>query len=240
MQVPRKINYRDAAVFVLVVLSISVVSYTQLLPPPTRPWEKKDWRDWTREECEIVLSRSPWAKSRSQFFSSIHYADPGSSIAYTAQIRSALPIRHALIREEQLRKRYDKMNSSQKAEFDRKMELKYGELSKDRIVVRIVFYWSGGFTDESRNNPPARVRFGKTAVLILSNGRTVSATQCRKIGEDLEAEFPRVLNGEPVIRSDDKLVIFTTGDMVKSKFRQTSSEFIFSLENMVYKGQREF
>lgn len=74
-------------------------------------WEKKDYRQWTDRECRKLLEDSPWANLHtvSQVFidplatdSTARERQPNPRIVYKVQIRSAAPVRQALVRLSQI------------------------------------------------------------------------------------------------------------------------------------------
>src|SRR5579862_781833 len=76
------------------------------------PWLTEDWTQWTSHDCSIVLEGSPWVQTI--------YRPVGGHRSYSTivQLRSALPIRQALLRQIQLEKHYDKMSAQKKRSFD--------------------------------------------------------------------------------------------------------------------------
>lgn len=202
-----------------------------------KPWETKDWREWTRQECRKVLEESPWTVR--------HLESPSASSNYrwyeqvfTAQFHSALPIRHALTRLKQIEKRYDKMDAKRREAFDRELDAELGGDFSNSIVVRLTSRWTNVFKDDL----PARTILlsGNTAAFELPGGRMVYATKFRLSGMDAEAVFPRFINGEPVIRPEDRVVQFTLGELSKVGFTPRLDRFVFKLDDMEYFGKREF
>ena len=92
-------------------------------------WLAKDYRQWTEKECRKLLEDSPWSQdyniSRTfveplQSASSERGREQRPQMKYQAQFRSALPIRQALVRLQQLNNKYDQMPPDQKQAFDEK------------------------------------------------------------------------------------------------------------------------
>jgi len=83
-------------------------------------WRGKPYVEWTKNDAEDLLIDSPWAQTvaRSGLDGprGIGMRDP----AVTVRLRSALPIRQAMLRLRQLREKYDQMSEKKKAEFDEK------------------------------------------------------------------------------------------------------------------------
>jgi hypothetical protein len=195
-------------------------------PAGEKPWETKDWRTWSRKDCNKVLTSSPWV-SRSLLY---QYSRGGF-----AQIRSAPPIRQAFLRLKQIDKHYDRMNAQQREAFDRQAEAEFAAQFGDNIVVRVTSQWSKDFAIKDR-----RKKSKITAMLLLPKGRHVLATEFRDDGQNVLAVFPRVLDGEPVIRPGDAIVTFLIGVPDMPAFTANDMPFIFKLDDMIYKGKREF
>lgn len=81
-------------------------------------WEKKPYQEWSKAEVERLLSDSPWAQQHTQRMS--RGGDAGQDATITARLRSALPIRQAIVRQMQMQARYDKMSETERAAFDAK------------------------------------------------------------------------------------------------------------------------
>ena len=79
----------------------------------TRELLKQDWKNWTASDCALVLNYSPSTNGTLQ-----------SRVSGTVQLRSALPIREALLRQLQVKKHYDAMNPQQKLRFDERTRRK--------------------------------------------------------------------------------------------------------------------
>lgn len=84
-------------------------------------WEKT-YEQWTKDDIIKVASASPWA----QVVQTSPTTGDRVPLAYvpgvTVRLRSALPIRQALVRLKQLEAKYDKMSEHNRADFDAKMK----------------------------------------------------------------------------------------------------------------------
>jgi hypothetical protein len=155
---------------------------------------------------------------------------------YTAQFRSALPIRHALLRLKQIEKRYDKMDGNRREALDKKFEADLGGDFSTSIVVELT---SRSLSMPS-NGDLATLLSVNTAALLLPGGRMVFAIRFRRSEAKAEAVFPRILDGAPVIGPEQKEVVFALGHLSKDGFTPHFYRFAFKLEDMVYLGAREF
>jgi hypothetical protein len=106
-------------------------------------WLKKPFAQWSKADVQKLLNDSPWARTqeaRLDFGSEVrrvagapttssgHQSTEmgGANIAVdyrvTLRLRSALPIRQALVRLKQIEAKYDQMNAKERAAFDEKMK----------------------------------------------------------------------------------------------------------------------
>jgi hypothetical protein len=116
-------------------------------------WEKKEWKTWSKPECEKMLSDSPWTR---HFENSVYREGPkgidrgGSGTAgfqgenraqleYTVQLRSALPIRQAVICMAKFQNKYDQMAEAQKKEFDERANEYLNQSFANRVVVHVSY-----------------------------------------------------------------------------------------------------
>jgi hypothetical protein len=78
-------------------------------------WDKKPYTQWTMSEVLQVLSNSPWTQVQIE---NVRVSGLFNSYAATIRLRSALPIRQALLRKKQLQLNYDKFTPADKNRFD--------------------------------------------------------------------------------------------------------------------------
>jgi hypothetical protein len=81
-------------------------------------WEKKPYQEWSKGDVEKLLSDSPWAIQHTQRLSK--GGDAGQDATVTVRLRSALPIRQAVVRQMQIQAKYEKMGAADRAVFDAK------------------------------------------------------------------------------------------------------------------------
>src|SRR5215471_17994676 len=74
-------------------------------------WQTKDYRQWNEKECKKLLEDSPWAQDYTftrtlieplQRATGERAGESKPQMSYLAQFRSALPVRQALIRLQQI------------------------------------------------------------------------------------------------------------------------------------------
>jgi hypothetical protein len=79
-------------------------------------WEKKPYTEWSLGEVMQILSDSPWAQTEVE---ENQTRLPAGSFWATIRLRSALPIRQALLRQKQILLNYHKFSAADKARFDK-------------------------------------------------------------------------------------------------------------------------
>jgi hypothetical protein len=115
---------RWRAVLPLAAIIPSILAFCLSIPGAARtkvpPWIAKDWRQWSDDDCDAVLNNSPWGQMASTGgYASTSGPNVSSVVVATVQLRSALPIRQALLRKQQLLSFYSRMKRDKKQDFDR-------------------------------------------------------------------------------------------------------------------------
>jgi hypothetical protein len=187
-------------------------------------WVDKDWKQWSKDEVKLVLHDSPWSKKWAKGQLNTSAAVPGVSgagkegaagenapeIDYYLQIRSAMPVREAVIREAQLERGYDSFTESEKKAFDAQSIPFLNRVYSDVIVVHVLFssnvqaferqlaeHWQNIRTDAIPDE----------VFLINERGNRVPPvrfTAPRGGAYEFDLAFPRTLNGDAVIHEGDK------------------------------------
>jgi len=80
------------------------------------PWTNKPFAEWSKAETEKLLNDSPWAKT--QEVRSGSGLGPPTDFKFTLRLRSALPVREALVRHKQIEAKYERMSEKDRAAFD--------------------------------------------------------------------------------------------------------------------------
>lgn len=236
-------------------------------------WAGKDYRQWTKEEATRVLNASPWVKTQEvrvkpasarrsvagQNESNVSSAPSTGSrqaelggaeapVDYkvTLRLRSALPVRQALVRLRQLEAKYDKMGESQRAAFDADKRTK-GLLECPACAQNYVVTMSA----RSVNVPGADFVYEglKSATLpllrqtvYLANERgerreLVHFTPPKAPGEEAMFFFPRLDDaGKPLFAPGDRKILFrtSTGDVA------AITNFEFDISALLVGGEVAF
>lgn len=188
-------------------------------------WVDKDWHQWSKDEVNVVLHDSPWSKRWAKGQVNTSAALPGVSgagaqgaagegtprIDYFFQIRSAEPVRDAIVRQFQFDQQYDTtMTPNEKKLFDDRAAQILNRRYDDVIVVHVIYssniqaferdlatYWQGVTQDAIKDK----------VYLITERGERISPNRfesSRTGTYEFELNFPRAVNGEPLIHPGDK------------------------------------
>jgi hypothetical protein len=82
-------------------------------------WMQRSYTRWTRDEIIRIISDSPWAQVAEV---EANATDAGSRPMVTVRLRSAVPIRQALVRLKQIEGGYDKLDAAGRAELDARLK----------------------------------------------------------------------------------------------------------------------
>jgi hypothetical protein len=189
------------------------------------PWTKKDWKQWSKDDCKKVLEDSPWAQRWTQ--SSAKMADfatrtrgtdgVGSeselAVYYVVQFRSARPVREAVVRQVLIANQYDLLDPEKKEVMRKQTDSFLNRSYDDVIVVHVTYgsnvqeynrdlatFWQ---THYSEGTVP------QDAFLHGSGGQRVAPVRMispKGGAQEFELIFPRVVEGKPLIEPGDKTI----------------------------------
>jgi hypothetical protein len=171
---------------------ISIFSAITLLAAVTSSgsdfWLSKDWKQWSKGECEAMLVESPWAHTWRG--GNTENIDPGAQstgrtqgtvgfgLVYSVQLRSSLPLRQAIVRQQQIDQKYDKMSAGQRAEFDTRAEQILNRKYDDTILIHVDFSKGGAAGNLGADlRRFAQMRENLHVTLVSDDGTTTSATR---------------------------------------------------------------
>jgi len=223
-------------------------------------WAKKNWKEWNAGECKKLLDDSPWTHrklienegninrlpsaanqgtgAQASTADTAQNKDTGE-LNYVVQIRSATPIREALIRQHQIDKQYDKMSDADKKAFDTQMDQLF-PINADKIIVHVRYYANrdslGADIAKSWKSIP-RDTVPADMMLISSNGSR--ATPLTFVGDPegdgFEVTFPRSGLGEGFKSFKLQIPHPALGDFGASKVTVE-----FKLDKMTFDGKPAF
>jgi hypothetical protein len=189
------------------------------------PWTRKDWKQWSKDDCKKVLEDSPWAQRWTQSDAKVANfatrtrgtAGVGSeselTVYYLVQFRSARPVREAVVRQVLLANQYD-VAEPDKKEAMRKQTDPFLNRSYDDVIVVHVTYGSNVpeynrdlATFWQTHYPEGTVP--QDAFLHGSKGQKVVPLRMlspKGGAQEFELIFPRVVEGKPLLDPGDKTV----------------------------------
>jgi hypothetical protein len=210
---------RRYAAAVLAILSVSAVAVCA-----GDVWVDKDWKLWSKDEVKVVLQDSPWSKHWAKGQVNTSAAVPGVSgagregaagenaprIDYYLQIRSAMPVRQAVIRDFQIDRSYDSMSEAEKKAFDAQSAQFLNRVYSDVIVLHVLYSSNIQTFERQLADHWQSIRPDSVPVdfyLITERGDRFSPvhfTSPKGGAYEFDMAFPRTVNGEPIIHPDDK------------------------------------
>lgn len=225
------------------------------------------YKKWSKKDVERVLNNSPWVsvqevrirkEGQAQRIAGAppsltrdetnSVASGGSDIPidfiFTLRMRSALPIREAIVRQKQLDAKYDSMDEKQKSAFDARVK---GLLECPACVGNYVLTLSS----KSKNSPGADAVYSTfkgariddiKRYIYLANERgerreLVHFVAPRAPGEEAVFFFPRLDDkGNPLFGADSKeAIVNLTNNAVN-----LSTNFRFDIAKVISNGQVSF
>jgi hypothetical protein len=188
------------AVSMLAVMAVSANDF----------WVSKDWKQWSKDDCEKLLSDSPWAHiwrkgdgvGVDPTRAGLGYA-AGDQFVFAVQLRSALPIRQAIVRQLQLQQKYDKMNDTQRSDFDKQADQILTRSYDNSILVHVDFYkgiLGPVLLGDLRRYPNELQTMDVTLVTSDKSRIKASRVDLSKTQASFDAVFPRTSDAGPVLK----------------------------------------
>lgn len=242
-----RLRYASAifAILSLVVLTATAEDF----------WVKKDWKQWTAADCKKLLESSPWAIRKiienesnvNRLPSAANGANADTAlnkdageVNYIVQVQSAAPIRHALIREQQIKRQYDSMTDSAKKEFDAQMDQLYSN-RQDVIILHVRYSATrdqlAADISKSWKSLPADT-VPTDMILISSSGTTarpIVYSADPDSGDGFLLTYPRNMLGEGFKSFKLQIPHPALGDFGASKVYVE-----FKLDKMTFEGKPAF
>jgi hypothetical protein len=166
---------------------IAILALATLTANASDFWLTKDWHQWTKDECTTILNDSPWTRVEGN---------------YTAQLRSSLPIREAVVRQLEIAQQYDQKTAAQQKAFDDAagtiLRADYGKT----ILLRLTFSKDAPGPQKMKNLQPT---------IVTEDGQQITPTQTDAdpmTPYAVDFYFPRLINGVPAIKPTHKQFSF--------------------------------
>jgi len=221
-------------------------------------WLKNDWHRWSKSDCERMLNDSPWSQVWGIGRSNLNHTLAASSgrsrlgvageqqeaVVYYVQFMSAPPVREALAREDELSKKYDRMNEREQKAFDDTLTQKYFARDFSTVIAVHVIYDSN-IEPFERQLAQVWQSYPENSVpeltdLILEDGRRILPTRfiSQKSGKDeFDLEFPRFIDGKPIINPHDKTLALEFYHPGIQDFPRKHAYIAFSIPKMLVNNE---
>lgn len=131
-------------------------------------------------------------------------------VTYFIQLRSAQPVRQALVREQQIEQKYDHLSDVQKKNFDGAAEKFLNQSFPEAVVVHVEYTANAPLFLRSLENSWQTVdtQFARQSMFLIVPGKGKISPLKLLVGKgdsrSFEIIFPRMLNGQPLLSPDLK------------------------------------
>jgi len=213
----RQIIFTPIAIFIIAALAALTSTATNI-----PPWDAKDWTQWTNEDCELILSKSPWVSAN--FSNGPNSYEKGERVQALAQIVSSLVIRRASVRQAQLQMDHDHMQPDAKKQFDKDADACLNQRVDDRIVIGLD---ANALIDDSKVT--GEVAISKRTYPITQVSDWITSNPCPFY--PVVISIPRVTGGNPAIVPADKKLEIKSPSL---------RNFSFDPQKMIYKDKPDF
>jgi hypothetical protein len=258
----RKCGRRTLVPLLMAMAGLTVIAWGQ------EAWTKKPFMEWSRSEAEKIMNDSPWASQqevRLRFdkeaqkaagsYSGVSAASAAQSqtevsrdlpvdFVFTLRLRSAVPLRQALVRLRQLQTDIEKMSPKELAAFDAQTK---GLLECPACAANYVVTLSS----KSKNSPGADAVFaafkgGRLADLqryvYIANERgdrraLVYFVPPKVPGDEATFFFPRLdEKGSPLLGPENKELLVNLTDNQANSI----TNFKLDVSKLIVNGKVEF
>ena len=205
-------------------------------------WTEKKPEQWSKKDCQKLLSDSPWAKTWERSAGASASRAIPVRATYVAQLWSVRTVRQAIVRIAQLDPFYSALTPEQKKAQDAEAERFIGSEAPDTVVVQIVFA-----TNSSAGERDLRVEWQKLSLEVLKesaslegpNGKValVGYTKPGVEQREFQLVFPRTLNGKPLVVESDAFLRVEFVHPGKGMQAETRVVIEFSPKDMLVDGK---
>ena len=206
-------------------------------------WEKTSYLNWSGDEVKAVLESSPWSRVVERASpiapSTFGIKDPGGTEKFKVLLRSALPVRQALLRERQLASGYGNMSAGDRAAFDVKNKalLDCPACAKYYVVSITCFHscFSGRFVEDYKKTFYLTNERGERRELAGATAIT------EKNGGGMVFFFPRLNDkGEPLLTPQNKELTVHFAVQALVNLNVVNEKYKFDVKKIVRGGEVVF
>lgn len=205
-------------------------------------WTEKKPEQWSKKDCQKLLSDSPWAKTWERSAGASASRAIPIRATYVAQLWSVRMVRQAIVRIAQLDPGYGALTPEQKKAQDAEAERFIGSEAPDTVVVQIVFA-----TNSSAGERDLRVEWQKLSLEVLKESASLEGPHGRvaPIGytkpaveqKEFQLVFPRTLNGKLLVVESDAFLRVEFIHPGKGMQAETRVVIEFSPKDMLVNGK---
>ena len=136
----------------------------------------------------------------------------GELVRYAVQLRSALPIREAIVRQLQFDQKYDKKTDVERSEFDAQAGRIVDRSYDDQIVVHVDFAGNGTGASGVLGSQRYAITGHKENLRPALLGEDGVEEKAIRVDVDpaaytFDVIFPRLVDGTPVVKNGQKQVL---------------------------------
>lgn len=167
-------------------------------------------------------------------------------LAYVIQIRSALPLRQALVRRAQLQQNYERMLAEDRQRFDQEIERFLAEDFSDRVVIFVSFDSNIDFDKRelARHWQAQSTQTLKNSVFLIGGKGRKAELQDFKLanpnGQAFQLTFPRKVDGEELVGPGDKNLMLEFIHPATTRKPERRALVEFKVKKMLVDGQLEY
>jgi len=203
---------------------LAILGFVVLTASADDFWVKKDWKQWSKNDCENILHDSPWtkkwAKGQTMLSDAVGAVSGAASegaggeksieMDYFIQDRSSLPVRQAIVRQAMINQKYDQMDADHKKRFDDQAGALLAKSYDDVIFIHVEYSCNAQSFERQMAAYWQAIPDGTIPVdLYMIDGRNGRVDPVRFVSPHTGAYFfdiyfPRLKNGEPVVQDNDK------------------------------------
>lgn len=216
-------------------------------------WENSEYKEWSQKECRKMLEDSPWAEKYENTSIDVNRADPTSAdgappyVRYRVQLRSALPIRQAIVRQTQIANNYDDLTAEQQQAIDKQTDSFLNTSYDDYVVVYITYE-----TNTPRNVISQLVRHWQTQTTdMLKFSVFLGGSKSEKVPLEqyvvsqsaeqfIQFVFPRKVNGQDLLQPEDKELILEFPVPAAGRVGGGKVFVEFKTKKMIYNDKLEY
>ena len=239
---------KKAAFSLLVLLAAVTALHAQF-------WQKKPPQEWSKSECQKMLSDSPWSKSRvvsdillartTEFSGPLGVQTPGRDVQpevrYEVRFLSALPVRQALIRQMQLSPQFQKLDPERRKSVEEQQAGFINTVYPDHVVVQVVYSTNvTGYQAELERalSRPTAAEMKLNTFLNTPSGKAELLDVIRPAGGgELQMVFQRNVDGKPVLQPTDKKISVEFVHPTVGLLRSQRIFVEFKVKDMLLDGQ---